>query len=244
MAQPSDSTTFSAELGQRCEHLFQAFWDHPFLAGMRDGTLPRECVLHYVGQDHQYLTAFMRCYGLGIAASPDREWVQWFHDNVAFLLGDETHPHHALCRAAGVSYEQAQVSRLAPSARAYINHMLEAGRDSLGVLLGALLPCPWTYIWAGTHFVTRTPPSQEHPFRDWWLFYGSPESQELLSQFRTRLDTLAADAGAAERRRMAEAFEESCHHEVRFWEMAWTLEEWTPPRGQRPVVSPERARLA
>lgn len=241
MARHNGTGSFSGELGERCEHLFEAFWEHPFLAGMRDGTLPRECVLHYVGQDHQYLTAFTRCYGLGIAASPDRDWVEWFHNNIAFLLADETHPHHALCRVAGVTYEQAQVDHLAPSAQAYINHMLEAGRDSLGVLLGALLPCPWTYIWAATRFVTQTPPPDDHPFRDWWLFYAAPETQDLLSQFQTRLDTLAADAGTAERARIARAFEQSCHHEVRFWEMAWTLERWTPPRGQAAPHSPSAA---
>lgn len=108
--------SYSAELRERCEPIFEAFWNHPFLDGMRDGTLAHERVVHYLGQDHQYLTAYMRCYGLGLAASPDRSWMRWFHDNLAFVLNDEVHPHHALCRAAGVAYDDVQVERLAPSA--------------------------------------------------------------------------------------------------------------------------------
>ena len=56
------------------------------------------------------------------------------------------------------------------------------------------------------------------------------DCRHLLADFRERFDALAEDVGAAERRRMASAFEASCHHEVRFWEMAWTLEDWVAPR--------------
>jgi len=224
--------SFSQELRAAHDDLFRAFWDHPFLAGLRDGTLDRRRVVHYVAQDHQYLSAFVRCYGLGLSLSPDREWMRFFVDNVTFLLEDETHPHHALCEAAGVSYDEVQVERLAPSSQAYVNHMMESGRDTLGVLLGALLPCPWTYIWAGTRLITEAPPSDANPFAEWWRFYGSPDCQTLLTGFCSRFDELAEDAGAIERQRMAEAFEASCHHEIRFWEMAWTLEEWSAPDGR------------
>lgn len=225
-----DRSSYSAALRDQCAPIFEAFRRHPFLAGLRDGSLSRERVIHYVGQDHQYLSAFIRCYGLGMSLSPDRDWMRWFRDNVTFLLDDEMHPHHVLCEAAGVSYKEAQAEKLAPSAQAYVNHMLESARDTLGVLMAALLPCPWAYIWAGNRFMTESPPAPDHPFRGWWEFYGSAECNDILRSFRERFDVLAADAGEAERRRMAEAFEASSHHEVRFWEMAWTLEDWTPPR--------------
>lgn len=226
-----DPNGFSSQLRHRNEHLFEAFWDHPFLAGLRDGTLPDEVVVHYVGQDHQYLTAFLRCYGLGLAQSPDRDWAEFFVQQSRFLLDDETHPHHVLCAAAGVSYADVQVDRLAPSAQAYVNHIMQSAHDSLGVLLAALMPCPWTYIWAGTRQLAEDPPGPDHRFGGWWEFYGSTDSQALLVDFARRLDGLAADAGGRERARMEAAFEQSCHHEVRFWQMAWTRETWAVPTG-------------
>jgi thiaminase/transcriptional activator TenA len=226
--------SFTAALGEDCSGLFEAFWQHPAVAGLRDGSLPAECVRAYVGQDYQYLTAFMRCYGLGIALSPDRDWVSWFHDQVAFLLADETHPHRVLCQAIGERYEDVQQRQLAPTAQGYVDHMLAAGHDTLGILLAALLPCAWTYIWAATRYVDETPPAEDHPFGGWWWFYASPDSQQLLQQFRARTDTLAAEAGAAERRRMADAFTLSCRYEVRFWQMAWTLEGWSTAEAADP----------
>ncbi|EOR69897.1 transcriptional regulator [Thermobifida fusca TM51] len=224
-------TGFTAELGRRHADLFEAFYQHPFLKGLREGSLSREQVLHYVAQDYQYLTAYTRCYGLGMALSPDRRWMRFFHDNAAVILCAETHAHESLCAYVGVSYEEAQADHLAPTAQAYINHMMEAGRDTLGVLLSALLPCPWTYLWAAARFTSETPLDPSHPFYGWWDFYAGRYESQKLTQTRAMLDELAAAAGPAERERMERAFVASCHYEIRFWEMAWSLEDWTPPNG-------------
>lgn len=221
--------SLSTELGRRHADLFTAFWEHPFLRGLHDGTVPAACVVHYVGQDHQYLNAFIRCYGAGVAMSPDREWMTWFSDQVRFLLEDEQHPHHVMCDAVGITYDSVRQQTLAPSAQAYVDHIDRCARDTLGVLLAALLPCPWTYVWAGTRAMTDDPPAPDNPFSGWWEFYGSEQCQGILTEFRTRVDRLAEQAGPAERVRMARAFELSCHHEVRFWQMAWTLEQWSTP---------------
>ncbi len=227
-----EETGFTADLARRYADLFETFYDHPFLAGLRDGSVEPAAVRHYVGQDHQYLTAYLRCYGLGMALAPDRSWAAYFHDKAGFLLDDESHAHHAMCDFLGVTYEEAQTHRLAPSAQAYVDHMTAAGRDSLGVLLAALLPCPWTYIWSARRFwlgERETTPGalgDDHPLAGWWQFYAAERTEDVLTDLRARLDALAADAGEAERARMERAFELSCRHEIRFWQMAWSLEHW------------------
>lgn len=220
--------SFTAKLRRTHDRLFEAFWSHPFLDGMRDGTLSREATLHYVGQDHQYLSAYLRCYGLGMAASPDRAWMEHFVTSSYFLLNDESHPHHVMCNAFGVDYSAVQQERLAPSSQAYIDHMTACGHDTLGVLSFALLPCPWTYIWAGERYLAEAKPdaAQTNPFHDWWVFYGSDDSRAILADLLERCERLAQEAGPSERARMARAFELSCHHEIRFWQMAYTQESW------------------
>ncbi|SDS23488.1 thiaminase II [Paraoerskovia marina] len=217
---------FTAELGRRYAHLFEDFYQHPFLSGLRDGTLAPEKVQHYVGQDHQYLSAYVRCYGLGLTLAPDREWMRYFHERTGFLLDDESEAHLALCARLGVTYEDAQVERLAPSAKAYVDHMMEAGRDTLGTLLAALLPCPWTYIWAADRYAHAEPIQDDHPFAGWWRFYADDSCLQMLEEMRAKLDAVAAQAGPEERARMELAFELSVRHEIRFWQMAWSLETW------------------
>lgn len=206
--------------------VFEAFWEHPFLTGLRDGTVPGEAVLHYVGQDHQYLNAYLRCYGLGVSLSPDRGWVSFFRDQIDFLLHDETHPHRVMCAANGVEYEDVQAERLAPSAQAYVDHMSACGHDALGVLMASLLPCPWTYIWAGQRALREELVAPGNPYRGWWEFYASADCVALLDDEIARVDALAGSAGPLEVARMEEAFVRSLHHEVRFWQMAWTQETW------------------
>ncbi|KAJ8142528.1 hypothetical protein OY671_004332 [Metschnikowia pulcherrima] len=227
-----EETGFTADLARRYADLFETFYDHPFSAGSRDGSVEPAAVRHYVGQDHQYLTAYSRCYGLGMALAPDRSWAAYFHDKAGFLLDDESHAHHAMCDFLGVTYEEAQTHRLAPSAQAYVDHMTAAGRDSLGVSLAASSPCPWTYIWSARRFwlgERETTPGalgDDHPLAGWWQFYAAERTEDVLTDSRARLDALAADAGEAERARMERAFESSCRHEIRFWQMAWSLERW------------------
>lgn len=225
-AMSQSAPSFSQQQHQRCAHLFDAFHDHPFLRSLADGSAGRENVLHYVGQDHHYLTAFMRCYGLGIAKSPDREWLEWFTESIRFMLHDEGDAHVALCRAFGVDYEEVQQPGMTPTAQGYINHLVASGHDSLGVLMAALMPCPETYWWAADRQQREAPVGQDNPFRGWWEFYAGAESRQLVEDFGARLDVLAAQAGEAELRRMAQAYEDSVHHEIRFWQMAWTRETW------------------
>lgn len=230
--------SFSKESGARNAEVFTAFWQHPFLRGLHDGTVPRECVIHYVGQDHQYLNAFIRCYGAGIARSPDRAWMAWFHTQIRFLLEDEQHPHHVMCHAVGISYDDVRQEQLGPSAQAYVDHMESCSRDTLGVLLAAMLPCPWTYVWAAVRALSDDPPPPDNPFRGWWEFYGSTARRDIVADFRERVDALADEAGTAERDRMARAFDRSRRHEVRFWEMAWSRETWALPEELQSTVGP------
>lgn len=226
-----EETGFTANLGNKYLALFEEFYQHPFLAGLRDGSASKAAVKHYVGQDFQYLTAYAKCYALGVLRSPNRSWMQYFHGSMGFVLDDESHAHNFMCDYIGIDYHQAQADRMAPTAKAYIDHMMQAGNDSLGVLLAALLPCPWTYIWSAKRFqnaggMAQHGISTDHPLNGWWEFYAEDNVRDTLTNIRGRLDELAADASPAELKRMEEAFELSLRFEIRFWQMAQSQETW------------------
>ncbi|WP_046212520.1 thiaminase II [Paenibacillus wulumuqiensis] len=218
--------SFSAEIRQAADPVFEAIYHHPFVQGIARGDLKPEQLVHYVKQDFEYLNSFMRIYGTAISKCTSREDMDMFNQQISFVLNSEVHPHNNFCHVAGVPYEQLQGYPVAPSAHNYIRHMLTAAQEGdLGDILAVLLPCPWTYWEIGKRLLEDVKPDVSHPFYDWIDFYGN-RTDTITSRFCTRLDEIAAASTPAHRERMKQHFILSCQFEYMFWEMAYTLEDW------------------
>lgn len=218
--------SFTEELREQGEHIFQAIYEHPFVRGIAEGNLKKEQLIHYVKQDFEYLNAYMRIYGIAISKCNTREDIVAFNEQISFILHSEIHPHNNFCNYAGVSYEQLHGYPLAPSAHHYIRHMLTVAHEgSLGEIMAVLLPCPWTYLDIGQRMLEEVKPTEAHPFYDWIHFYGS-RADGATSKFRNRLDEWAKESTEEQRTKMKEHFLLSCQLEYMFWDMAYTLEDW------------------
>lgn len=218
--------SFTQELRQQADGIFQAIFNHPFVRGIADGNLSKEQLIHYIKQDYEYLNAYMRIYGIAISKCTTREEIADFNEQISFILHSEVHPHQNFCAVAGVTYEEMQGYPLAPSAHHYIRHMLTVAHEgSLGEILAVLLPCPWTYLEIGRKLLDEVQPDETHPFYEWIYFYGN-RAEDAAANFRSRVDAWALEATAAERERMVEHFMLSCQLEYMFWDMSYRVEEW------------------
>lgn len=81
--------------------LAQAALEHPFVQGLRTGTLPRQNFQSYIAQDAYFLDAFARAYALALAHSPDQQGLQ---DCFDLLLGvlEELRLHESYAARWGV----------------------------------------------------------------------------------------------------------------------------------------------
>ncbi|GAB2565308.1 thiaminase II [Gracilibacillus alcaliphilus] len=219
--------TFSKELREAADDIFQGIFRHPFVVGLGEGELPKEALIHYVKADFEYLNAFINIYGIAIAKSNTREDMAYFHEKISFILNSEIHPHHNLCQAAGVDYNDLQGYPLPPSANHYVAHMKSAAQQgNMGELLAALLPCPWTYLEIG-HYLKKTyQPTETHPFYEWISFYSRETTDSTTEELRLRLDQWAEGVNNQEREKAKLAFIKSCQLEYLFWDMAYQVEEW------------------
>ena len=52
------------------DDIYAAILRHPFVAGLTDGTLPREAFRHYIVQDAHYLRGYARALALCAAKAP------------------------------------------------------------------------------------------------------------------------------------------------------------------------------
>ena len=218
--------SFSQELRQEANFIFEACYNHPFVKGIAQGKLGREKIIHYVKQDYEYLNAIMQTYALGISKSANREEMAMFNTSISFVLNSEIHPHNNLCQIAGVQYEDLQGFPLAPTAQHYTRHMLSVGRSgSVAEIIAVTLPCPYIYAYIGDRIMDEYKPDQSHSFYEWISFYGGKEHERLDLSLK-RFDLLAEVASELERQKMKEHFMLSCQLEYMFFDMAYKLEDW------------------
>jgi thiaminase/transcriptional activator TenA len=223
-----DEMAFTDELRQKADPIFEGIFDHPFVRGIAEGRLKSEQLAHYVRQDFQYLTVFCQVYGLAIAKCVEREEIEFFNEQIRFVLDSENHPHQNFAEVSGFPMEKlGRDNALAPTARNYTRHMLHAAYSgTLGELLCALHPCPLTYWEIGLKLKEEVKPDESHPFKTWIEFYADPLVGDICREFSRRIDRLALDAGEKERARMEDHYLTSCRMEHMFWSMAYDLEDW------------------
>lgn len=212
---------FSDKLWDLASPIWGEIKAHPFLRELEAGTLPMEKFSYYIVQDYHYLAGFGRCAAAALSSAPDT-------DTARRLLLRVTTPverplHGRLFDALGVTMDDVEHSRPAPTNLAYQNHMevaMRVGGMACGV--AALLPCPRIY-----HEVGKILSEPEDPvFKIWQSTYSEGLLEESTRAWSEHLDNLAATAGPELLDLMTKAYLTSAQYEYMFWSMAYNLEQW------------------
>ena len=217
---------FTDELRRLADPVWRAQHEHPFVRGIGDGSLAVERFAHWVRQDYRFLVEYCRLFGLAAARAPDLETLSRFADLLQATARTEMDLHRAYAAEFGISAPELEREAMAPTTRAYTDFLLRvAATGDFAELAAALLPCMWGFAEVGQALERRGLPAEPR-YAKWIAMYADPAFGELAAWCRELVDRLAADAGEAGRRRMAEAFLTSSRYEWQFWEMAWRRETW------------------
>jgi len=220
--------TFTAHLRRLADAAWQASFDHPFVTGIADGTLPLACFRHYVQNDAYYLSVFAKVQALGAARADDLATAARMAAHAQGTHEAELSLHRNFSARLGITEEERQSFLPAPTAYAYTTHLQTIGyTGTLGEIIAAILPCYWLYWEIGQRLQGATP--AEPIYQEWIAAYGGDWFATLVQEQIDRLDQLAELASPAERARMEQHFLLSSHYELSFWEMAWQREAWPVP---------------
>jgi thiaminase/transcriptional activator TenA len=194
----------SADLARGC-------LEHPFVQGLRDGSLPAARYRDYLAQDAFFLDAFARAYACGVARAPDRPTMRAFHTLQQRAL-DEQRLHERVAAEAGID-----LARVAPLAatRAYADFLLATafGGSGLGELLAAMTPCMRLYRFLGTSIQA----APHAPIYGGWIeTYAGADFGALVATIEALLDTHARGS-----RREADHYRYAMLCEHAFFEQAW-----------------------
>lgn len=215
---------FSDDLRAAAADVWEHQYQHPFIRGLADGSLPLERFAHFMRQDYVFLVEYARMLALGAARARDLPTMRRYADIAQATLGEEMELHRAFARDVGISEAELEAEPPALTTQAYTDFLVRtAALGDAADLAAALLPCMWGYSELGQRLQADGPPDHEHYAR-WIAAYAAPEFEALAAWCRAHVDTLAADD--ATRARMTSAFVTCSRYELAFWEMAWTLERW------------------
>lgn len=221
----SASGAFTAELWAGIEDTYQAILEHPFVAGLTDGSLEHESFAFYVIQDAHYLREYARALSVAAARAPQEADIAMFAEHAAEAIAVERSLHEGFFRDFGLTDDDIRRTPVAPTCLAYTSYLLAtAYGGSFPELLGAILPCYWIYWEVGKALVERGSP--DPLYRRWIETYGGEEFAQVVRAVLSLTDRLGPELSTAERRRAARHFATTARYEWMFWDMGHRRERW------------------
>ncbi|KAI8913418.1 hypothetical protein EDD86DRAFT_105158 [Gorgonomyces haynaldii] len=217
----SDPYPFVRYLKSKCEHSWHEYTHHPFVQGIQDGTLPRECFQHYIIQDYFFLVQYARVHGLGAYKAETMEDSSYFA-KVVLSIEHEATKHLNLCQEWGVPKEQVLKTKESNQTTAYTRYVLDKGLSgSLVDLRVAVAPCLIGYGEIGARLLNDPKTKTDNPYYPWIQTYGSPEFHQAVTLGMEHLEREARSLRFNSKRmeQLSQIFAEATDLEIDFWQM-------------------------
>ncbi|SIO11032.1 thiaminase II [Vannielia litorea] len=211
---------------EEASEAWQDYTHHAFVEGMKDGTLPQAAFLHYLQQDHLFLTHFARAWALAVVKSQTHAEMLAAVGTVTALVCEEMQLHIGICEAAGIPRKQLFATKERAETLAYTRFVLEAGYSGdLLDLLAALAPCVMGYGEIGARLAQQ---AGSQVYADWINTYGGDAYQELCRTVGEMLEAALIHRLGPEYEtsprwdRLCQTFRTATELEVNFWQMGLT----------------------
>jgi len=219
------TTTWTTTLWHDVEPIYDAIVEHPFLAGLTDGTLPEASFAYYLAQDAHYLRDYARALAIVGAKAPSHELAGMFGRHAAETVQVELALHASLLPELGIDAGTLDSVAVSPTTTAYSSYLLAtAYAGSFGEALAAVLPCYWIYQRVGESLLRRGSP--EPRYQRWIDTYGGEAFAATVAEVLAVADEAGPALGADERRRAGAHFVATTRYEWMFWDAAWRQERW------------------
>lgn len=215
---------------QKAMPVWKTYFDHPFVRGIGDGTLPREKFQYYMVQDHKYLMQYARVFAMGLIQCTDERDMRMYSDLIHATLDTENAVHQAYLAELGVTREMIDRTPMALNNKSYTDYMIaEAHKGGLPEISTAVLACSWSYKVIGD-FLETIPGYLDHPFYSRWIsMYTSDGYRSANDDMITLVDRYCNGLPEEHLQRLDQILLDCSYYEYQFWDMAWTMgESYTP----------------
>ena len=219
--------TVTERLFAATEEIWEAYYNHPFVQGIKDGTLPREKFRYYLIQDYLYLVDYAKVFALGAAKSQDMATMHMFASHCKSILDYELAIHNGYMPLLGVDQEELDTIPMSMDNAAYTAYMLRvAYEEGPEAILAAILSCSISYEILAKRMVEEDPSCVEDNFYGEWIRdYASMEYAADDLELIECTDRLTKDYTEEQYKHLEEIFIKCSRFETQFWNMGWEMKE-------------------
>ncbi|MDF1721423.1 MAG: thiaminase II [Minwuia sp.] len=211
-----------ARLKADCAADWQAYTQHPFVAGLADGTLAEAAFRHYLVQDYLFLIQFARAYALAVYKSDTLADMQSAAETMNGILNTEMQLHVGYCAGYGISAAEMEQAPEAAECTAYTRFVLDAGMagDILDLHV-ALSPCVIGYGEIGARLAADPATKRDgNPYLSWIEMYSGDDYADVMRGAIARIDRLGTERLTEARyERVSRLFATATRLEADFWSM-------------------------
>jgi thiaminase/transcriptional activator TenA len=209
---------FSKEIQKQTLSYSEKFLNHRFLQELSQAKLPAKKFAFYIQQDNIFLNNMD--YARRVLASRNSQ-----HAKKLSALIASVHRHELRARRDLITERlKLEKAESAPITLAYTSYLVRlAYQGTFEEALAALIPCPRLYTMIGERYAKCL--ANKHPLYGRWLaIYSSREMKEWTRQMLEMLDQAAVKNYLKEA--MTKSYITACRYEIRFFDMAYTMEDW------------------
>ncbi|WP_338561098.1 thiaminase II [Acinetobacter sp. KS-LM10] len=217
--------SFSKDVWQRNEALYQKTLALPFNQELALGKLDKDVFCHYVIQDAHYLLAYGRALAVCGAKAFDADAVIQFTQGAREAIIVERSLHDGFMQEFGISREDFENTPMTPACHHYTSFLTAtAWAESYPVVLASLLPCYWIYAEVGKDIVRHA--VKDNPYQAWIDTYSGEHFNEEVRKVIAIIDHVAAQSDAETVKKMHEAYTKGAELEYLFWDSAYHQKQW------------------
>lgn len=215
----------SERLFKATEKIWDEYYSHPFVQGIRNGDLDREKFRHYILQDYLYLVDYVRVFALGAAKAPDLDTMKMFVDHCKAILDFEMNIHEGYMGTFEITEKELRDTVKALDNASYTAYMIRtAYEEDAAAICAAILACSISYEVLAKRMRSDRPECAEDSFYSKWIRdYSSEEyaaDNRILIEFTDRLTAGYSEAQYAHLERI---FVDCSRFEKAFWDMGWEM---------------------
>lgn len=208
------------------ENIWAAYYEHPFIKGIEDGTLDIRKFRFYIIQDYLYLIDYMRSFAIGVAKAKSPESLRIFSQYVKQITEVEMDIHRGFVGELNISKEEIDSTRQSYMNLSYTSYMLRvAYEEGEAEIIAAGLACAYSYEVICRKIAENNPQAVNHPVYGAWVSgYVSEEYHKENEMLINALLTLTETYSEEKLSHLIDIFVMCSRYELDFWNMSWKME--------------------